>query len=574
MSSGRPARPKKLVKGGTTSTRKHRFESFNQRISKLHIDPIRRNRRNELEARDLTDSASFFKASLDRWKDINLSENFTSFVREVEPVCNSLAQILHYNQRVFDILAAYIGKRDSLSLEPLLGLLGDFAHDLGVRFEEHFLKAVTLVASLAAKHADVEVIEWSFTCLAWLFKYLSRLLVPNLKPLLDVMAPLLGREPQKTHTTRFAAEAMSFLIRKAASVYAKTTKHLTIVVNAICDDILRASESPPKECNIDLYQCGLMTLLVKSIKGVERKLHSGGPHIYHCMLDCQSANGDEQRTGFREIIYGVTVALIHQTDSVNFQPIMDILLEKIRGLTSGSSASNVASCGHLLLIVSTVRKGSRIQDWTPVLNAMLMLLELCDPSDEEAVKEIYKATAVILQYSPLELVLSKIRQAMKIIADDRFAPNFLPFCTYFSGLGQDRFQNFLEPYFSGFIASNWNDYELEVFLAVPKMIQARNCNRFACPAPWQELIIKTFQDAINNEDAIIRCYNYLHLLDFLIVSPGTMDKIMESVADMILRSLQFPFDGTLRKAFCIGHGLKATSNILPILDLVFPRAGP
>ena len=576
MSSGKQARPRKLaVKGGTTSTRKHRFESFNQRISKLNIDPVRRSRRNEVEADDdLAESPSFFKASLDRWKDLNLSENFTSFVREVEPTCNSLAQILYYNQSVFDILVNYIGKRDLLSLEPLLDLLGNFAHDLGVRFEGHFLKAVTLVASLAAEHADFEAIEWSFTCLAWLFKYLSRLLVPNLRPLFDIMAPLLGREPQKLHTTRFAAEAMSFLIRKAATIYAKDTRPLTIIVNAIRDDILQVSESGVKGSNVQLYQYGLMMLFVNSIKGIERKLHSGGAHIYRCILDRQFADVSDQRTGYNEIVYGVTVALIHQTDSVNFQPILDIVLKQCQGLRPEPSKSSVAVCGRLLFVVSTVRKGSRIQDWTPVLDAMLALLELCDPSDEEALAETYKASAVVLQYSPLEQVLAKVRQAMKIIADDRFAPSFLPFCNYFFDLGQDRFQNFLGPHFSRFIASNWKDHELELCLAVPKIGQARNCNKFPCPAPWQEQIVKKFEDAVRNENLVVQCYSYLHLLDFMMVSPGTTDKIMESVSDMVHENLQLSSGSSLQKTFSLGQGLKAYVQYTPDLGSRLSESWP
>lgn len=574
MSSGQQVRLRKLGKGGTTSTKKHRFESFNQRISKLNIDPIRRSRHNEVEADDLTESASFFKTSLDRWKDLNLSENFTSFVREVEPICDSLAQILHYNQRLFDILVDYIGKRDSLSLEPLLDLLGNFAHDLGIRFEGHFLKAVTLVASLAAKHAVVEAIEWSFACLAWLFKYLSRLLVPNLRPLFDIMAPLLGREPQKIHTTRFAAEAMSFLIQKAATVYAKNTKPLTIIINAIRDDILQVSESVVKESTVQLYQHGLMTLLVNSIKGIERKLHSGGSHMYRCMLDRQFADDNDQRSGFKAIVYGVTVALIHHTDSLNFQPILDIVLEQFQGLKPGASKSRVTVCGRLLFVVSTVRKGSRIQDWMPVLDAMLALLELCDPSDEEALAETHKASAVILQYSPLEMVLAKVRQAMKIIADDRFTPIFLPFCNYFFELGQDRFQDFLGPHFSRFIISNWNDHELELCLAVPKIGQASDCNKFSCPVPWQERIIKTFENAFNEEDSVVRCCSYLHLLDFMVVSPATTDKIMESVSDMVHQDLQLSSSSSLRKVFSLGEGLKAYVQYSPDLGSRLSESWP
>ena len=573
-SSGKQPQSRKPVKGGTKPTKKYRFESFNQRISKLNIDPIRKSRRNELDADDFTDAASFFKASLDRWKDLNLSENFRSFVREVEPICNSLPQILHYNQRIFDTLVDYIGKGDSHSLEPLLDLLSNYAHDLGVRFEGHFLKAVTLVASLAARHADIEAIEWSFGCLAWLFKYLSRLLVPNLRPLFDIMAPFLGKEPQKIHTTRFAAEAMSFLIRKAATVYAKDPKPLTIIVNAIRDDIMQMSDSGSKKNNVQLFQHGLMTLLVNSIKGIERKLHSAGVCIYRCMLDCQFADDTDQRPGFIEIVYGVTVALIHQTDSLNFQPILDIVLEQVRGLEPGSSKCSVTVCARLLFIASTVRKGSRVQDWTPVLDAMLALLDLCDPSEDEALAEIYKASAVILQCSPLELVLAKVRQALNIIVDDRFARHFLPFCNYFFDLGQDRFQSFVEPHLSKFITSNWQEHEFELCLAVPKIGQASGYSKFSCPAPWQEQIVRTFEGTRDQEDLVIRCCSYLHLLDFMTISLENTKRIMGSVSDMVHQSLHSSSCSSLRKTFGLGQGLKAYVQHSPNLESRFPQSWP
>ena len=263
MSSGRKDRPTKKIKGGTLSTRKHRFESFTQRIAKLNIDPVRRARRVDVDQDDLETASSFFKAGLDRWKDLNLSENFTNFVRDAEPLCDSLPQILHYQQEIMDLLVAYIEKRDVQSLEPLLSLLSNLAHDLGIRFEKHFSRALTLVASVTAKNSDVQIIEWGFNCLAWLFKYLSRLLVPDLAPLFRIMAPLLGREPQKAHTTRFAAEAMSFLVRKAALAYHKNRKPLTIVIDFILADI---DSMKGQDQHIKLYQHGLMTLLVNSIK--------------------------------------------------------------------------------------------------------------------------------------------------------------------------------------------------------------------------------------------------------------------------------------------------------------------
>ena len=445
MSSGRKDRPSKRIKGGTSSTRKHRFESFTQRIAKLNIDPVRRARPVDVGQDNLSTTSSFFKADLDRWKDLNLSENFTNFLQVAEPLCDSLPQILHYNQDLIDLLVHYIAKRDVQSLEPLLSLLSSLAHDLGIRFEKHFTRAVNLVASVAAKIADVQVIEWSFNCLAWLFKYLSRLLVPDLAPLFRIMAPLLGREPQKAHTTRFAAEAMSFLVRKAALAYHKNRKPLIIVIDFILADIYSVTG---QNRHLELYQHGLMNLLVESIRGVDQKLHSCGDCIYRCLLERILEKHRGQPSGVGALLNGVTTGLIHFTSATTLQPILDIILGGIQNLHTASSRSSVMIYERLLLIITAVRKGSRIGDWVPIFDALQTLLDLGEKSATANHATAYEAAAVILQSAPLETVIPRYRHVLEKFADDRNVQEFLPFCNYFYDLGRERFQDLLLPYLS------------------------------------------------------------------------------------------------------------------------------
>ncbi|KAL2045037.1 hypothetical protein N7G274_002812 [Stereocaulon virgatum] len=563
LSSGKKARPRKLVKGGTTSTRKHRFEPFNQRIAKLNVDPIRRRRRDEVKEDELQASSSYFRVSLDRWQDLNLSGTFTNFVGEVEPLCSSLPQLLHYSQRIFDILASNIEKRDAVSLEPLLDLLSNFAHDLGVRFERHFSRAVTLVVSVAAKHVAVEVIEWSFTCLAWLFKYLSRLLVPNLQPVFAMMAPLLGREPQKFHTTRFAAEAMSFLVRRAATVYAKDSRPLNIIIGAIRDDVLRSSESEMKGSQLQLYQHGLMTLLLNAMKGIDRKLHSVGPSIYRCIIEYLFALDQDHYNVYADIVYGVTVALIHHSDAENFQPLQEIIIEQIHGLDTNSPVSSVIHCGNLLLLIATVRKGTRVQNWVSILSSLTELLNLCKTSSNEAIAAIYKAAAVVLQSSPLDLVLPKFRMAMNTIASEHLAPRFLPFCNYFCDLGRERFQELLLPYFSKFVVAQWQKYEAELCVSVPKVMGANTHKKLMCPTPWQDKIVKSFEEAMNHEDYLAQCNNYLELMDHLSIAPRTVDHIMDILSEMVHRDLLSSSHATSTGSFTLGTVLKRVLQSSP-----------
>lgn len=105
-----------------------------------------------------------------------------------------------------------------------------------------------------AKHADVSTIEWTFNCLAYLLKYLSRLLVPDLRPLFDILAPLLGREQQKGFISRFAAEALSFLLRKARE------EPLRLIVRHVFEDFIQTGENPGAKG----YKQGLMTMFMEA----------------------------------------------------------------------------------------------------------------------------------------------------------------------------------------------------------------------------------------------------------------------------------------------------------------------
>ena len=452
MSSGRRGHPTRSFKGGTESSRKHHFESFNQRIAKLNIDPIRRVRRQDVEQDDIEATTSYFRAGLLHWKDLNLSENFTAFVMEAEPLCDSLPQVVHFQKKIADILFKYAEKRDALSLEPVLSLISHLAHDLGAQFEEHFAHAVTVVASLAAKHTAVEVIEWSFTCLAWLFKYLSRLLVPDLRAVHEIMAPLLGREAQKRYVTRFAAEAMSFLVRKAALAYHKNHTPLDLLVDYIMSDL---QEMERQFKDTILYQYGIMALFAESIKGVNRELHSSGSTLYACLLSTAHGVNRVPSPVIASTICGITTNVIHHTDGSTFAPILGVLLLQIKALNGISGPSTVTLHGELLFLVSAVRKGSRIHNWQPVVDSLVMLLDLSTPQIAEnlsrSMDAIGKAAAVILQYAPLDLVIPKVRTIVEYIIGNDEANNFLLFCSFFCELGRQRFDALISPYFFKYI---------------------------------------------------------------------------------------------------------------------------
>ncbi|KAI5778586.1 armadillo-type protein [Geopyxis carbonaria] len=456
----KPARGKK---GGTGSSRNFSYKSFSHKISNLKIDPVRRVRRH---IDDEETQSSFFHAAFLKWAELNLSTTFTAAVRELRPLCESLPLILHHKDHIFAILETYIAQRDALALEPLLDLLAQFAHDLGAAFEPYLARAVGLLSALAASHTDFATIEWTFNALAYLLKYLSRLLAPDLRALFDVLAPLLGREPQKRHVSRFAAEALSFLVRKAKG------ESLTLIVRYVLAD-LRQHAAEPKAAG---YPDGLMTMFYEACIGVDRTIHSRGPAVFEALLWAVLETPDE--TGVcAQVAQGVLTALIHHTSQDTFSTMLTPFLEftQTELLQSTPDAQRLALAGRLLYTAIGVRKGSRIGDWEAVGSVAAKILDAAaklDGADEaarDAVWQCLRACTMVIQYADLDVVISKCSRTAERARDWHGGALFVPFCEFVSGLGQERFGQFVLPYVQRFILSQWTSHEAELFLLIPKL---------------------------------------------------------------------------------------------------------
>lgn len=439
-------KPAKRVKSGTETTKQHRFETFSQRVSKLKIDPIHRVRRPSF-GEEGEEAASHFRSAFEHWSELNLSDNFVKFARRVSPLSESLAQIVYYEEKIFSLLVEHIDKRDAVSLEPLLSLLSQFARDLGVRFEKYFAASVTLVASVAATHPDVEVVEWSFTCLAWTFKFLSRLLVPDLRQLLGIMAPYLGKERQKAFVARFAAESMSFLIRKAGLIYYKNPEPLRLAVSFLFDDLRQAGADSK---NVELYKSGLMAMFSDSIKGVKNGLHSNGTDIFQCLLKSICTNDELQDRLSLDVLSGVLINIIHSTTAETFEPIVDLITSYIKDNCGSGSRNYALSCTRVVFLCVATRKGARVRLWKPVLESLLLLLQAAEKTPEAYVDtnpQLLTAVAYTLQTSPMDEMLPFMRQMMEAVMADRLSAYFLSFCATFSEWGAERFHSVVLPYF-------------------------------------------------------------------------------------------------------------------------------
>ncbi|RKF57869.1 U3 small nucleolar RNA-associated protein 20 [Erysiphe neolycopersici] len=498
------------VKRGTAHNKNHRWESFSSKISKLNsLDPIRRIRRYDLETEDLSTTISYLRTGLDKWAELNMSEGFTTFYRELTPMCDSLPQIIHFESEIMSKFISSIEKQEKESLEPLLELITDFAHDLGHLFERHYPKVLEMIISIVERPQDVSIIEMCFKSLTFIFKYLSKLLVSDLRPTYDLVAPILGKCRQRPHIARFAAESLSFLVRKAGTL-AHREKALKLFVGHAKSDLVRLKDS--KEYM--LYFHGLMTLFAEAIKGQGNNLHTSGPAIFQSMLqvlDCPDLDLD-QYLCWKSVIFGVLISILHHTNPDSFESILEIVTGLAEQTTSCSDeAQNIhvvrlaLLSGQMIGICSGVRKGSRLKNWTTSLKALSNIIIFVSKNHNSVIEDgicsdiwnsIIISLCITFQYAPIDSIICHIPQLMDMMTTEPLQIYFLTFSFYLSNATPERFQSIIMPYFQRFVTAHWSDANNEDILSIlllnlsasRPILSSSNKEGFSLPLSWQNEI--------------------------------------------------------------------------------------
>ncbi|KAK3694356.1 armadillo-type protein [Podospora appendiculata] len=484
----------------TVHQKNHRWESFTTKIGKLHaLDPLRAVRRHDLDAEDLDATTSYLRNGLDKWAELNVSRPYANFKRAATPLTDSLAQILHHEDRLMDMLAEAIETHDREALEPLLDLLTAFAHDLGLRFEKHYPRALRLIVDIAAKIHDVEVIEWTFASLAFLFKYLAKLLVPDLRPTYDAVAPLMGKARNPGYIARFAAEAMSFLIKKAAAP-SQREKALPLIVRHVRKDLESVVGTKPFE----MYSQGIMVMFAEAIKSAGNSLHSTGPDIFSAVV--RDVPEEEmvlpEQTIWTDVCCGVLTSIIHHSTIDSFKDVEARIVEEAKA-TQGSILFV-----QLLGFVAGVRRGSRINDWATLVKVLGQLLgHLCTCKEKAKVASspkfwhrIVVKTAIVWSQAPIDALIPALSSFGNTMTKEPLMKWYIPFCSYLADLNPERFRGLFQKDFQKFIIAHWSEGANEDMLCVllPHMVETgglRGSNeKESCPLPqsWQDQIVSKF----------------------------------------------------------------------------------
>uniref|UniRef100_A0A8B9S342 UTP20 small subunit processome component n=1 Tax=Apteryx owenii TaxID=8824 RepID=A0A8B9S342_APTOW len=210
----------------------HRFLTFSERLSNVNIDIIHR---------------------IDRTGSY-ISDHFTmQFYKEVANKCQSFNQLVYYQSAVVQSLKTHLQVKGSLAYQPLLDLVVQLARDLQADFYPHFHDFFLAITKLLDTQ-DTELLEWTFTSLSYLYKYLWRLMVKDICNIYSLYSTLLAHH--KAHIRNFAAESFVFLMRKVSDKNA--------LFNFMFLDL---GEHPEK-------MGGVGQLLFEMCKGVRNMFHS------------------------------------------------------------------------------------------------------------------------------------------------------------------------------------------------------------------------------------------------------------------------------------------------------------
>ncbi|KAF4594762.1 HEAT repeat protein [Ophiocordyceps camponoti-floridani] len=567
-SAGRIAKVRKQAPG-SVRFKNHRWESFSTKIARLNsLQHLRKVRRHDLETEDLSTSTSYFLTGLQKWSELNLSKPFCAFKQEVLPLSQSLPQILHFEDDIMQLLAKYIALHEKEALEPLLDLLTALAHDLGVRFEKHFSPSLSLLMAIVGKRQDVEVIEWTFGSMAYLFKYLAKLLVPNLRPTFDILSALLGKSRHPPYIARFAAEAMSFLIRKAA---APSYREVSLVpfIEHVRDDLY----SVARDRQFGLYKDGLMTMFAEAVKGTGRALHTAGSVIVATLIDVipEGEAVSTQESHWLDLVCGVLTSVIHHADVDTFELLARDILDKIqyeleKNVDGGLSPTQMIPLTRILGILAGVRQGSRIRDWDRLFRELVSVLDRVSNASDDAEQNnnaviwdwAVARVAIVLHHAPMDALMPHATALIRSLTRGPLLKWYIPFCSLLCDVDQSRFETLFRASFQKFVAAHWSQGNNGDILCVvlPRMIKERafqpagekDCCRL--PQAWQDQIVSDFEQleispfperGPYNKDHQVwrdRCLPkyaaLLQLLELTVVHPSMNARI----AELLLRKLK------------------------------------
>ncbi|KAG1667813.1 Small subunit processome component 20 [Nymphon striatum] len=211
--------------------------------------------------------------SIRSWSELhrNQTQNHVAVKKEIGNI-NALTELVLRKDDIISALTKALSNPDSSALDAALELVVALAKDLQEDFYQHFPEIFNILIGLL-QSKDVDLIEQTFCCLSYLFKALWRYMKKDIRNVYDLYCPLL-KASQKYYIRTFAAESISFLIRKIN----KRQELFHYIFSKVDEDPSLA--------------VGSGDLLFESLKGVNTKFHSCHEEVFPMLLKIMIDDND------------------------------------------------------------------------------------------------------------------------------------------------------------------------------------------------------------------------------------------------------------------------------------------
>ncbi|QPG76911.1 hypothetical protein FOA43_004305 [Brettanomyces nanus] len=423
------------------------------RVDSIKIDPIRDLSRKPYQDTD----TSFFIATLDHWREINLSKNFIDLVDLVDPISQSLPEIIFHQKVIFASLEKALLLNDSLSLQPILELLSQFCHDLGPDFVIYYERTLDIIDTIAVTQEDSDSLELIFNALAYIFKYLSRLISKDLIPTFVKLLPLLTLQ-HKDYVTKFVSQAISFLVRKAP------TDSLTKFIGH-CFNTLRDLKDNDLNADHSSFHRGLVVIFSQSLCAASGNLHSKSKLILRPLTESAILS-----PLYESALADIIMETLHHTESQEqARPLYDSIIEVIHAKLADDEDLDfqyLTSIAQVMLTLSFAESGRKVSSWKDIIGVFEALYEaslkvvINDDQNADEDKTMFgnsmaqwaailmrniDSTVLAGNHVPIFTVMSKLDDGSK----------FVSFVDLATDLSKDKVIQYCRDYTTQFVISHW-----------------------------------------------------------------------------------------------------------------------
>lgn len=378
-----------------------KFLTFSERLANVNIDIIHRIDRIGSNSGEVE---TYFYEGLQKWRELNLTQHFVTFYREVCNKCQSFNQLVHHQDMIVQSLKTHLQVKNSLAYQPLLELVVQLARDLQTDFYPHFQDFFCTATSLLDSK-DTELLEWVFTALSFLYKYLWRLMVKDMPSIYRLYSTLLAHK--KTHIRNFAAESFAFLMRKVPEQ------------NALFNLIFIDLEKNPEKTE------GVGQLLFEMCKGVRNMFHSTASKAIHLILQKLGPITETEVMLPWNTVGEVFKYMVESVASYIYREHFDVLFrclqESLLRLCEKMTPSNKLECSDQIERVLQVyfllvehEEGSKIPKPKDVCQTMTEMLktpclsESCYERTLEIIRTLFLDEHVCLQSTTVEETVKKV----------------------------------------------------------------------------------------------------------------------------------------------------------------------